>query len=87
MFRSKDEQLVGHELIKALRNFKLSSVSPLSPSNRHESSLNNEAIVVHSKGTPSCYPRRRDKFKYRELGFKVVQNLLTKKWIVANKDQ
>jgi hypothetical protein len=56
MFRSEDEQLAGHELIKALRNFKLSSVSPLSPSNRHEPSLNNEAIVVHSKETQSCYP-------------------------------
>jgi hypothetical protein len=53
MFRSEEEQLVGHELIKALRNFKLSPVSPLSPSNRHDSSLNSEAIIVHLKGTQS----------------------------------
>jgi hypothetical protein len=55
MFRSEDEQLIGYELIKALKNFKLSLVSPLSPSISHESSSSNEAMVVHPKGTHSCY--------------------------------
>jgi hypothetical protein len=87
MFRSEDEQLVGHKLIKALRTFKLSPVSPLSPSNRHGSYLNNEAIVVLPKGTQSCYPRRKVKFKSRKPGFKVVHDLLTKKWIVVKKDR
>jgi hypothetical protein len=81
MFRTEEEQLVGHELIKALRNFKLSPVSPLSPSNRHESSSNNEAIVVHPKRTQSCYPQRKIKFKSKKPGFKVLWDLLTKKWI------
>jgi hypothetical protein len=87
MFRSEEEQLVGHELIKALRNFKLSLVSPLSPSNRHESSLNSEAIVVHLKWTQSRYPRRKIKFKSSKPGFTVVRDLLTKKWIVVKKDR
>jgi hypothetical protein len=38
--------LIRHELIKALRNFKLSPVSPLPSSNHHESCLNNETIIV-----------------------------------------
>jgi hypothetical protein len=87
MFRSEDEQLVRHNLFKALRNFKLSLVSPLSPSNHHESSSNNEAIVLHLKGTHSCYPWRKVKLKSRKTCFKVVQDLLTKKWIVVTKDR
>jgi hypothetical protein len=49
MFKSEDEQLVGHELIIALSKFKLSNVPPLSPSSRHESSSSFETIVVHPK--------------------------------------
>jgi hypothetical protein len=56
VFQSEEEQLVGHKLFKALRNFKLSTVPPLSPSNHHESPSNNEANVVLPKGTQSCYP-------------------------------
>jgi hypothetical protein len=46
---------VGHELIEALSKFKLSKVPPLSPSSRHESSSNFEAIVVHPKENQSSY--------------------------------
>jgi hypothetical protein len=49
MFRSEEEQLVGHELIEALSNFKLSNVPPLSPSSHDKSSSSFEAIVIHSK--------------------------------------
>jgi hypothetical protein len=41
---------MGHKLIKALREFKLSRVPPLSSSNHHESSSDIEATVVHPKG-------------------------------------
>jgi hypothetical protein len=50
VFRSEEEQLVGHKLFKALRNFKLSTVPSLSPSSHHESPSNNEANVVLPKG-------------------------------------
>jgi hypothetical protein len=49
MFRSEDEQLVGHELIEALRKIKLPNVPHLSPSSRIESSLSFEATVVSLK--------------------------------------
>jgi hypothetical protein len=58
IFRSEDEQLVGHELIKVLRNLELSLVPPLSPSRHHESLSNNEAFVVHPKGN-HIYDRQR----------------------------
>jgi hypothetical protein len=51
IFRSEDEQLIRHELIKALRNFKLSPVSPLPSSNHHESFLNNETLFKKNHGT------------------------------------
>jgi hypothetical protein len=72
MFRSEEEQLVGHKLIKALREFKLSKVPPLSSSSRHESSSDIEATVVHPKGNQSSYRQRKAKFKSRKPGFKVV---------------
>jgi hypothetical protein len=31
LFKSEEEQLVGHDLIKALNELKLSSIPPLSP--------------------------------------------------------
>jgi hypothetical protein len=87
VFRSKEEQLVGHELIIALRKFKLSNVPPLSSSIRHESSSNIEATVVHPKGNQRSYQQRKPKFKSRKLGFKVVRDLLIKKWTVVKKDK
>jgi hypothetical protein len=53
MFRSEEEQLVGHELTKSLSTFKLSLVPPLSPSSCHESPPSNNATVVHPKGNQS----------------------------------
>jgi hypothetical protein len=79
MFRSEDEQLVGHKLIEVLSKFKLSKVPPLSPSSRHESSMSFEAIIVHPKENQSSYRQRKVKSKPRKPGFKVVRNLLTKK--------
>jgi hypothetical protein len=49
IFKSDEEQLVGHKLIKDLRNLKLSAVPPISPSSHHESLSNNEAFVAHLK--------------------------------------
>jgi hypothetical protein len=80
MFRSEDEQLMGHKLIKTLREFMLSS-------SRHESSSDIEAIVVHPKENQSSYRQRKTKFKSRKLGFKVIRDLLTKKWIIVKKDK
>jgi hypothetical protein len=63
---------VGHKLIKALREFKLSKVPPLSSSSRHESSSDIEATVVHLKGNQSSYRQRKAKFKSRKPDFKVI---------------
>jgi hypothetical protein len=41
--------------------------------------------TVHLKGNLSSYRQRKAKFKYSKPGFKVVRDLLTKKWIVVKK--
>jgi hypothetical protein len=79
MFRSEGEQLVKHELIKALSTFKLSMAHPLSSSSRHESPLNNNATVVHPKGNQSYLRQKKFKFKSRKPSFKVIWDMLTKK--------
>jgi hypothetical protein len=77
---------VGHELIETLSWFKLSKILPLSPSSHHESSSNVEAIIVHLKENQSSYRLRKVKSNSRKVGFKMVQDLLTKKWVVVKKD-
>jgi hypothetical protein len=77
---------MGHKVIQALSKFKLSKVPPLSPSSCHESSSNFEAIVVYPKENQSYYQQRKVKSKSRKSSFKVVQDLLIKKWIVIKKD-
>jgi hypothetical protein len=74
---------VGHELIEALSNFKLSKVSPLSPSSHDKSSSSFEAIVIHSK---EKHRQSKIKSKSRKSDFKVVRDLLTKKYIIVKKD-
>jgi hypothetical protein len=73
-------------LIKALRKFKLSRIPYLSSFCHHESPLNKEANVVHLKGNQSSYGQRKVKLKCRKLYFKVVRDLLMKKWIIVIKD-
>jgi hypothetical protein len=87
IFRSEDEQLVGYELIKALLISKLSLLSPLSPISHRESLLNNEVLVAHPKGKQSCDRRRKPKIKSSKPSFKLVRDILTKKWIIIKKDQ
>jgi hypothetical protein len=82
MFRSEEEQLVGHELIEALRKIKLSNAPHLSPSSRIESSLSFEATVVSPKMN-QVSRQKKVKFKSKNQDFKVVRYLLTKKWIVV----
>jgi hypothetical protein len=84
MFISEDEQLIGHELIKALSTFKLSLVPPLSPSSRHESPPNNNAIVVHPRAIRAIF-HKKFKFKSKNLGFKVIRDMLIKKCIIVKK--
>jgi hypothetical protein len=86
MFRSEDEQLVGHELIKALRKIKLSKVPLLFPSSHHESSSSFEVTVVPLKGNKSSFNQRKFKFKSMKQGYKVVRDLLIKKWTVVKKE-
>jgi hypothetical protein len=75
-----------HKVIQALGKFKLSKVPPLSSSSCHESSSNFEAIVVYPKENQSYYQQRKVKSKSRKSSFKVVQDLLIKKWIIIKKD-
>jgi hypothetical protein len=77
---------VGHELIEALSKFNLSKVPPLSPSSHHESSSCFEAIVLHLRENPSSHHQRKVKSKSRKSCFKVVRDLLIKKWIIVKKD-
>jgi hypothetical protein len=72
LFRSEEEQLVGHDLIKALSKLKLSTVPPLSPSGHHESPSGNEVLVVQPKSNQSSNRQRKLKIKSRQPGFKLV---------------
>jgi hypothetical protein len=59
----------------------------MSPSSRYESLSNNEAFVVYLKGNQSYDRQMRLKIKSRKPSFKLVCDMLTKKWIVVKKDQ
>jgi hypothetical protein len=63
LFRSEEEQLIGHDLIKSLSKLKLSTVPPMPPSGRLESPSDNEALVVHLKGNQSYNQQRKIKIK------------------------
>ncbi|GJM92157.1 hypothetical protein PR202_ga08592 [Eleusine coracana subsp. coracana] len=58
--RSEAEQIIGHELIKALRNFKQNVIVSLSPSIRQNASFDKEAIVV-SEANLRCSQKLRIK--------------------------
>jgi hypothetical protein len=47
LFRSEAEQLCGHELLKALSNFKQSTVASLSPSIQQNKLLEKEGVGMH----------------------------------------
>jgi hypothetical protein len=78
--------LVGYELIKALRISKLLMASPLSPISHHESLSNNEALVVHLKDKQSCDQQRKPEIKSSKPSFKLVRDILIKKWVIVKKD-
>jgi hypothetical protein len=87
IFRSKKEQLVGYELIKALRISMLSLLSTLSSITHYESLLNNEALIVHPKDKQSRDRQRKPKIKSSKPSFKLVRDILIKKWVVVKKDR
>jgi hypothetical protein len=81
--RSEVDQLIGHKLAKALSSFKHDVIAPLSPSILCNTSSEKEAVVVSKKGNQRC----NQKLLSQRPNIKVVQDLLTKKWIIikANK--
>jgi hypothetical protein len=78
------DQLVRHELIKSLSSFKQNARAHLSPSILYNTSSKKEAVVVSKVGNQCC----NKKLLSRKPEIKVVQDLLTKKWISikANKE-
>jgi hypothetical protein len=69
--RSETEKLVGQELIKALSDFKQLAVAPFS------SNGDTRSFICH----------RRTKINYRKPVVKVVQDMLTKKWVFVRKNK
>jgi hypothetical protein len=85
IYIGEEEQLVGYELFKILRNLKLSLVPPLSLFSHHESLSNNEAFVVHPKDNQSYDRQRKLKIKLRKPSFKLIRDMLIRKWVVVKK--
>lgn len=92
--RSGEEQSAGHELIKALSNFKQNVVLPLCPSFLQNNSSKKEAIVGSPEGNQCCIQKPKFKLKsqkpskvVRNPDIKVVRDLLTKKWIFIRRDK
>jgi hypothetical protein len=81
--RSEADQLIGHELIKSFCSLKQNVISHLSPSILYNTSFEKEAIVVSKMVNQCC----NKKLLSQKPDIKVVQDLLTNKWIIikANK--
>jgi biopolymer transport protein ExbD len=72
-------------LIKNLGNFKQMVAVPLSP--RKNSSSEKKSIVVCLRGSRSFILNRKIKNKSHAPTFKVVHDMLMKKWIFIKKDK
>jgi hypothetical protein len=83
--RSEAEQLVGHELIKNLGKFKQMVAAPLSP--RQNSSFEKKSIVLCPQGSQSFSLNRKIKNKSQARAFKVVCDMLMKKWVFIKRDK
>jgi hypothetical protein len=82
LLRSKAEQLTGHQLIRALNTFKHQEVAsaPLSSFFVHASPEKGK-VVMSMEDKQCCSPKLKSRIKFRKSGFKVVRDLLAKKWI------
>jgi hypothetical protein len=87
MSRSEAEQMIGYELIKALSNFKQSMIGHLSPSTHQNKSLEKKIVGMHPEGNQSHSRQQKIKIKSRKSDFKVIRDMLTKKWIFVKNNQ
>jgi hypothetical protein len=78
LFRSEAEQLCGHELLKALSNFKQSTVASLSPSIQQNKLLEKEGVGMHPEDNQSHSRQQNIKIKSRKSEFKVLRDMSTK---------
>jgi hypothetical protein len=86
MIRSEVEQSIGHQLIKALSNFKQSIVAPLSSTNLHTSSRK-QIVFVSTRSNQRHNQKSKFKIKTQKLVIKVTCDMLTKKWIFIRRDK
>jgi uncharacterized protein YicC (UPF0701 family) len=83
LLRSEAELLVVHELIKNLGRFKqMASLSP-----RQNSSSEKKLVVLCPRGSQNFSLNRKIKNKSQAPAFKVVRNMLKKKWVFIKKDK
>jgi hypothetical protein len=75
LFRSEAEQLCGHELLKALSNFKQSTVASLSPSIQQNKLLEKEGVGMHPEDNQSHSRQQNIKIKSRKSEFKVLRDM------------
>jgi hypothetical protein len=81
LLRSKSEQLTRHQLIKALSTFKHQAIAPLSSSFMHVSP-EKEKVVVSMECKQWYNPKlKKNGIKSQKSRFKVVRDMLVKKWI------
>jgi hypothetical protein len=79
LLRSEAEKLIEQELIKAL--IKQLAVALFSPNNQQCNASMNESFVEHPMDTWSVIRHRRTKINCRKPVVKVVQDMLTNKWV------
>jgi hypothetical protein len=63
IFRSKAEQLLGFELIKAMSNFNHPLVAPSLLSTQQNNSLEKKSFEVHLEGNQNCSQQQKIKIK------------------------
>jgi hypothetical protein len=78
--RSKAEHLTRHQPIKVLSTFKHQEVAPLSSSFVHVSS-EKKKVVVSMLGKHCYNPKLKNGIKSQKSRFKLVHDMLIKKWI------
>jgi hypothetical protein len=85
LLRSEAEQLVGHELIGALSDFKQLAVTLLSPQAQQLYSPVRNSKVEHLVSTQSFSRQRKTTINCRKPVVKVVRDLLTKKCVFVKR--
>ncbi|TVU26119.1 hypothetical protein EJB05_28653, partial [Eragrostis curvula] len=85
--RNEAEQLTGYELIKALSSLKHGEMVHVPPSTMENKSSFKEATVVTPEDNQHCNQKLKFKIESQKPSFRMVRDMLTKKWIFVKEVQ